>query len=58
MQWQQQTACFLRVTSGLDKVQASMYAIVNDLLAINTVFLLEIRVKSRLDVFNDRPPAG
>lgn len=46
-----------RMTSGLDKVQAGVHTIVDNLLPVHAVFLLQIRVKTRLDVLNDRFPA-
>lgn len=47
----------LRVTRGLNKVEAGMHAVVNDLLPVDAVLLLEIRVKSGLDAIRDRLPA-
>ena len=46
------------MTGGLNEIQAGMYAIVNNFLAVDTVFLLKVRIKSRLNVFDDRPPTG
>jgi hypothetical protein len=47
-----------RVTSWLYEVQASMDTVINNLHAIDTVFLLEVRVKTRLYVFDDGFPTG
>ena len=47
----------LRVTSGLYKVQTSMYTIVYNLLSVDAVFLFQVRVKARLNIVNDRLPA-
>ena len=47
-----------RVTSGLDKVEACVDTVVDDLLAIETALLLEVGIESRLDVLEDRPPAA
>jgi hypothetical protein len=44
------------MASWLDEVQTSMDAVVDDFTPVDPVFLLEIRVKARLDVFNDRFP--
>lgn len=49
---------YLRVTSRLDEVKAGVYPIVDDLLAVDAIFLLEVRVEARLDVFDDRPPTA
>jgi hypothetical protein len=34
-----------------------MNAVVNDFIAVNTIFLLQVRIKSRLDVLHDGLPA-
>jgi hypothetical protein len=47
----------LRVPGSLDKVEAGVDAVVDDLLTVDAVFLLEIRVVTRLDVLENRPPA-
>ena len=47
-----------RVTSGLDKVEAGVDPVVDDLLAIEATILLEVGIESRLDVLEDRPPAA
>jgi hypothetical protein len=47
---------FLRMASGLDEVETSMYTVVNDFTPVDPVLLLEIRIEARLDVFNDRIP--
>jgi hypothetical protein len=47
----------LRVSGSLDKVEAGVNAVVDDLLTVDAVFLLEIRVVTRLDVLENRPPA-
>lgn len=44
------------MTGGLNKVEAGMHAVVHDLLAVDTVLLLQVRVKTRLDVIQDGPP--
>jgi hypothetical protein len=47
----------LRVTSRLDEVEASVDAVINYLLPVHTIFLLQVGIKTRLDVFHDRLPA-
>ena len=47
----------LRVSSGLNEVKTRVHAVINNLLAVDAVLLLEVRVEPRLDVFDDRPPA-
>lgn len=44
------------MTGGLDEVEAGVDAIVYDLLTVNTVLLLQVGVKTRLDVVQDGPP--
>ena len=44
------------MTGWLDEVQASMDAIIHDLLPVDAVFLLQIRVKPSFDVLNDGFP--
>lgn len=44
------------MTSGLDKIKAGMYPVIDDLLTVNTVFLFQVRVKTGLDIFNNGPP--
>ena len=46
------------MTSGLDKVEAGVDSVVDDLLTIEAAFLLEVGIESRLDVLEDRPPAA
>jgi hypothetical protein len=46
------------MASSLDKVQARMDTVVNDLAPINAVLLFQIRVKAGLNVFNNGPPAA
>jgi hypothetical protein len=46
------------VTGWLYEVQASMDAIIHDLLPVDAVFLLQIRVKPGFDVLNDGFPAA
>lgn len=45
------------MSSRLNKVQASMYSVVDELLPVDSVFLLEVSVKARLYVFEDGLPA-
>jgi hypothetical protein len=45
------------VTGWLDEVQASMDAVVGYFLPVDTVFLFEIRVKTRFNVLNNGFPA-
>ena len=47
----------IRVTSGLNEVEACMNAVVNNFGAVNTVLLFEVRVEARLNVLNNRLPA-
>jgi len=47
-----------RVTSRLDKVEASVDTVVDDLLTIDATLLLEVRIESRLDVVEDGLPAA
>jgi len=47
-----------RVTSWLDEVQTSVDAIIRDLLSVDAVFLLQIRVESGFDVLNDGLPTS
>lgn len=47
-----------RVAGGLDEVQAGVNAVVNDFLAVDPVFLLEVGVEAGLDVVHNRLPAG
>ena len=47
-----------RVTGGLDEVEAGVNAIVCNLLTVNTVLLLQVRVKTRLDVIEYGPPTA
>ena len=47
-----------RVTSGLDKVEACVDPVVDDLLAVEAALLLKVGIESRLDVLEDRPPAA
>ena len=45
------------VASWLDKVDASVYTVVLQLVAVDTVLLLEVVVETRFNVFNDGLPA-
>ncbi len=49
---------YSRVTSRLDEVQASMDAIVHDLLPVDAVFLFEVGIETGFNVLNDRFPTG
>lgn len=44
------------MTGGLDKVNAGMYTVVNDVHAVDLVLGLEVSIESLLDVLNDRSP--
>jgi len=46
----------VRVSRGLDEVQACMDTVVHDLLSVDTVLLLQVRVKTRLDVLHNGSP--
>lgn len=48
----------IRVTGGLDEVETGVNTVVYDLLAVNTVLLLQVGVETRLDVVQDGPPTG
>lgn len=48
----------VRVTSGLDKVEAGVDAVVDHLLAIDAALLLEVGIESGLDILEDGPPAA
>lgn len=48
----------VRVSRGLDEVQACMDAVVYNLLPVDTVLLLQVRVKTRLDVLHNRSPTA
>lgn len=45
------------MAGGLNEVEASMDTVVYNLLAVDTVLLFEIRIKSRLDVLENGFPA-
>ena len=45
------------VSGWADKVQAGMYTVVRNLLTVDAVLLLEVRIKAGLDVFDYRFPA-
>lgn len=47
---------FEGVASGLDKVDACMDAVVNDIHAVDFILGVKVRVKSLLDVLNNRAP--
>ena len=46
-----------RVASGLDKVQAGVHAVVDNLPTVHAVFLLQTRIKARFDVLDNQLPA-
>ena len=48
----------VRVTSRLDKVEAGVDTVVNDLLAVDATLLLEVRIESRLNIVEDGLPAA
>lgn len=37
---------YLRMAGRLDEVQARMYSVINDLLTVDAIFLLQVRVKA------------
>lgn len=45
------------MASGLDKVQAGVHAVVDNLLTVHAILLLQIRIKAGLDILNNRLPA-
>lgn len=45
------------MTGGLDKVEAGMDTVVDELGPVHPVLLLEVGVKARLDVVDNRLPA-
>lgn len=45
------------MTGGLDEVDAGVHTVVNNLLTVNPVFLLEVRVETRFNVIENRLPA-
>ena len=45
-----------RVASGLDEVDASMHAIINNVHPVNLVLGVQVRIESLLDVLDDWPP--
>jgi hypothetical protein len=47
-----------RMAGGLDEVEAGVDAGVDDLLAVDTVLLLHVRVVTGLDVVEDGPPTA
>lgn len=47
----------LRVTGGLYEIQASMYTVIHNLLPVDAILLLQIRVKTRFDVVYNWLPA-
>lgn len=46
------------MSCGLYEVETSMDTVVNSFLAVNTIFLFEIGVETRLNIFQDGFPAG
>ena len=55
--WMVDHQVHLRVASWLNKVQTSMDAVVHNLLSVDAVLLLQIRVESSLDILDDGFPA-
>jgi hypothetical protein len=49
--------CSLRVTSRLNKVDTSVYTIINELEPVDSVLLLEVGIESSIDIVHDRFPA-
>lgn len=47
----------LRVTGGLDKVDTGVNTVIDEFEPVDSVFLLEIRVESGINVVNDWFPA-
>ena len=45
------------MASWLDKVQAGVHAIVDNLLTVDAVLLLQIRIETGFDIFDNRLPA-
>ena len=41
----------------MDEVKTSVDPVINDLLPVDTVFLLQIRIEAGLDAVHDRLPA-
>lgn len=41
----------------LDKVEACMDTVVDELLSVHAVFLLEVGIEARFNIFDDRLPA-
>lgn len=48
---------YIRMTGGLNEVQARVNTIVHNFLAIDTAFLFEVSIESRFDVLDDGFPA-
>jgi hypothetical protein len=48
---------YARMTCGLNEVEAGVYSIINEFLSIHPVFLFEVSVEPRLNVFNNWLPA-
>ena len=46
------------MTSGLDEVETSVNAVVDDLLPVDTILLVKVRIEPRLDVIDNGLPAG
>ena len=46
----------VRVTSGLDKVQARMYTIVDDFSTVDAVLLIQVCIKAGFNILNDGLP--
>jgi hypothetical protein len=45
------------MSGGLDKVEAGVHSIVDELSTIDSVLLLEVGIKARLDIVDDWLPA-
>ena len=48
----------IRVTGSLNKVEAGMNAVIHNLLTIDAILLLQVRIKARLDVVEDGSPTA
>ena len=58
MEMKEQRLISLRVTSGLNEVEAGVDAVVNDFLPVDTVFLLQVGIETRFDILNNWLPAS
>lgn len=41
---------------GLDEVEACMDTVIDELLSVHAVFLLEVGIEARFNIFDDRLP--